>query len=227
MSSTSPTSLHAGQPMLHAGAPLDQAKALVILVHGRGASADDIIGLANHLKPEGDAGDAVAWVAPQAAGNVWYPYRFTEPIALNQEALDSAIEVVDGIIDQAVAAGIPAERVMVAGFSQGGCLALEYAWRGKHRIGAAAALSGGLVGKLDTDSRPAADLRGMPIFVGMGSADQIVPLSQIEQSVSILREAGADVNYQLYPRLGHSIVREETDIVREMVANLVDSETAS
>src|SRR5690606_25385918 len=112
MSSTTPTSLHAGQPALHSGAPLDQAKALVILVHGRGASADDIIGLANHLKPEGAVGDAVAWIAPQAAGNVWYPHRFTEPIALNQEALASAIEVVDGIVDEAIAAGVPADRVM-------------------------------------------------------------------------------------------------------------------
>ncbi len=227
MSSTTSTSLHAGQPALHTGAPLDQAKALVILVHGRGASADDIIGLANHLKPADEAGDTVAWIAPQAAGNVWYPYRFTEPIALNQEALSSAIAVVDAIIDQAIAAGIPAERVMVAGFSQGGCLALEYAWQGRHRIGAAGALSGGLVGKLDSDPRTAADLSGLPVFVGMGAADQVVPLNQIEQSVTMLREAGADVNYQLYPGLGHSIVREETDILRGMVADLAESEAAS
>lgn len=223
MTSTTPTSLHAGQPALHSGAPLAQAKALVVLVHGRGASADDIIGLASHLKPEGDLGDAVAWIAPQANGGVWYPYRFTEPIALNQEALTSAIEVVDGIIDEAIAAGVPAERVMVAGFSQGGCLALEYAWQGGHRIGAAGALSGGLVGELGTDPRAAADLSGLPVFVGMGSADQIVPLRQIEQSVDLLKAAGASVNYQLYRGLGHSIVREETDILRQMVTTLAEA----
>ncbi len=215
------TSLHAGQPALHTGAPLDQAAALGILVHGRGATADDIIGLAGPLTPGGGLGGKIAWIAPQAAGNVWYPHRFTEPIALNQEALNSALEVVDAIIEQAIAAGIPAARVMIVGFSQGGCLALEYAWQGKHRVGAAGALSGGLVGKLDTDHRPPADLAGLPVFVGMGAADQVVPLTQIEESVVLLRQAGADVNYQLYPGLGHSIVRQETDILRGMVTTLM------
>lgn len=176
MTSVSSTSLHAGQPALHTGAPLDQAAALGILVHGRGASAGDIIGLAGPLTPAGKLGDRIAWIAPQAAGNVWYPHRFTEPISLNRAALDSALAVVDSIIEQAIAAGNPATRVMIVGFSQGGCLALEYAWQGKHRVGAAGALSGGLVGKLDTDHRPSADLSGLPVFVGMGAADQVVPL---------------------------------------------------
>jgi phospholipase/carboxylesterase len=221
MTPASTTSLHAGQPALHTGAPLDQAQALVILVHGRGASAADIIGLAGPLTPSGELGETIAWIAPRAAGNVWYPHRFTEPIALNQEPLASALAVVDAIIDQAIAAGIPAARVMIAGFSQGACLALEYAWRGKHRIGAVGALSGGLIGRLDTDPRPLADLTGLPIFVGMGAADQVVPLSQIEESLPLLEQAGANVTYQLYPGLGHSIARQETDILRQMVTDLV------
>ena len=217
-------SLHAGQPALQTGAPLDQAAALVILIHGRGASAEDIIGLAGPLAPSGELGGSIAWIAPQAAGNVWYPYPFTEPIARNQEALNSALTVIDGIIDQAVAAGIPPSRVMVVGFSQGACLALEYAWRGKHRVGAAGALSGGLVGRLDADPRPAADLAGLSIFVGMGDADQLIPLPQVEASVELLRQAGADVTYQLYLGLGHSVIRQETDVIRTMVTALAQPE---
>lgn len=222
MTSPAPTLIHAGQPALQTGAPLDQAAALVILIHGRGASAADIIGLAGPLTPSGELGGKIAWIAPQAAGNVWYPYPFTEPIARNQEALGSALAVIDGIIDQAVAAGVPASRVMVAGFSQGACLALEYAWRGQHRVGAAGALSGGLVGKLGDDPRPAADLTGLPVFVGMGDADQMIPLRQIEASVELLRQAGADVTYRLYPGLGHSVIRPETDILRGMMTTLTE-----
>ncbi len=210
-------------PALHTGAPLDQADALGILLHGRGASASDIIGLAGPLTPRRELGERIAWLAPQAAGNVWYPHRFTEPIALNQEALASALGVVDAVIERAIAASIPAARVMLAGFSQGGCLALEYAWRGTHRVGAVAALSGGLVGQLGTDPRPAADLSGLPVFVGMGDADAIVPLSQIEASVALLEQAGADLTYQLYPGLGHGIIRPETDALRQMATNLIDA----
>ena len=225
MTSSSVRSLHAGKPALQTGAPLDQAAALGILIHGRGASASDIIGLAGPLTPSGELGERIAWIAPQAAGNVWYPYPFTQPIALNQEALDSALSVVDGIVEQAIAAGIPAERVMIAGFSQGGCLALEYAWRGAHRVGAAGALSGGLVGKLDSDPRPPADLTGLPILVGMGDADQVIPLKQIEASVVLLRKAGADLTYQLYPGLGHSVVRQETEILRGMMTRLAERQS--
>jgi predicted esterase len=220
MSPFGTTTLHTDQPALQTGAPLDQATALGVLIHGRGASAADIIGLAGPLTSNGELGTRVAWIAPQATGNVWYPYPFTEPIVHNQAAFDAALAAIDAIIDQAIAAGIPAERVMVAGFSQGGCLALEYAWRGKHRIGAAGALSGGLVGKLDSDPRPAADLTGLPVFVGMGDADQMIPLRQIEESVELLRQAGADVTYQLYPGLGHSVIRPETDILRGMMTRL-------
>lgn len=220
-SSTSTSrSIHAGQPALQTGAPLDQAAALFILIHGRGASAADIIGLAGPLTPGGELGAKIAWIAPQAAGNVWYPFPFTEPIARNQEALTSALAVVDAIIERAGGAGLPASRVMVAGFSQGACLALEYAWRGRHRIAAAGALSGGLIGNLASDPRPAADLTGLPIFVGMGDADPLIPLRQIGASVDLLRQAGADVAYQLYPNLAHTVIRPETDILRGMVTRL-------
>ncbi|MDQ3695721.1 MAG: dienelactone hydrolase family protein [Chloroflexota bacterium] len=221
MTPLSPTARQTSQPpALQTGAPLDQADGLGILLHGRGASASDIIGLAGPLTPRGELGERIAWLAPQAAGNVWYPHRFTEPIALNQEALAAALGVIDAIIERAIAAGLPADRVMLTGFSQGGCLALEYAWQGQYRVGAVGALSGGLVGQLDTDPRPAADLSGLPIFVGMGDADAIVPLSQIEASVALLEQAGADVTYQLYPGLGHGIIRPETDILRQMMTDL-------
>lgn len=210
-------------PALHLGPPLDQAQALVILLHGRGATADDIIGLAGPLTPRDERGDMIAWIAPQAAGNVWYPHRFIEPIANNQAALTAALAVVDSIIERTIAAGIPAARTMVVGFSQGGCLALEHAWRGTHRPGAAGALSGGLIGQLDRDPRPVADLGGLPVFVGMGDADPIVPLSQVEASVTLLRQAGAAATYQLYPGLGHGIVRQETDHLRQMVTALVSA----
>ena len=216
-----PASTGARQPVIRAGAPLGAATAAGILLHGRGASAADIIGLAGPLTPAGPAGQQVAWLAPQAAGSVWYPHRFTEPIALNQEALAAALRVVDGLFAEVLAAGIPSSRVLLAGFSQGACLALEYAWRGQHRPGAVGALSGGLIGHFATDPRPAADLTGLPIFIGMGDADQVVPISQIAGSVPLLEAAGAEVTYDVYPGLGHSVIKPEIDALRGLLAALV------
>jgi predicted esterase len=132
---------HQGQPVLAAGAPLDQARAAMVLIHGRGASAQDILSLTDELsQPD------VAYLAPQAAGNTWYPYSFLAPLSSNEPYLSSALDVVAALLEHIAAAGIPAERTLLLGFSQGACLSLEFVARNARRYGGVAGLSGGLIG---------------------------------------------------------------------------------
>ena len=135
--------IHQGQPVLQAGQPLEQAKAALLLVHGRGASAQSILTLADELPhPE------FAYLAPQAANGAWYPNRFIAPIESNEPYLTSALEIVGGLIQHITDAGIPPERIILLGFSQGACLAQEYAARNPQRYGGLVGLSGGLIGPI-------------------------------------------------------------------------------
>ena len=136
---------HAGQPVLSSGSTLDTARALVVLVHGRGATASDILTLASELDQ-----DRLLWVAPQASGRTWYPFSFLSPIQTNEPGLSSGLSVLDGIVREAEHRGIPSERVVLMGFSQGACLALEYAVRHARRLGGVVGFSGGLIGPAGT-----------------------------------------------------------------------------
>ncbi|HMO57279.1 MAG TPA: hypothetical protein PKC19_07985, partial [Roseiflexaceae bacterium] len=148
---------HAATPTLHAGVPLAQARVAMIMLHGRGSSADDILGLAEPLV----AAD-VAYLAPQAAANTWYPYRFVAPVASNEPWLSSALARIDGLLAHVAAAGIPAERTILLGFSQGACLTLEYAARNPQRYGGIAGLSGALIENGDTHRSYSGSLAGTP-----------------------------------------------------------------
>src|SRR5215207_1820470 len=155
---TGGTGPHAGQPIARAGAPLGDATGALILVHGRGGDAGEMLGLAELVAPP-----ALACLAPQAAGHTWYPHRFTEPVARNEPHLSSALSVLSDLVDRLVGNGIPAERIALLGFSQGACLALEFALRRAQRLGAVLGLSGGLIG--DRVAPPPAGARpfeGMP-----------------------------------------------------------------
>jgi predicted esterase len=199
-----------------AGAPLNQAKAAMLMVHGRGARAEDILSLALELhRPE------VAYLAPQAADNVWYPYRFMEPIERNEPWLSWALEKLDSVLAQVAAAGIPVERTIVLGFSQGACLSQEYVARHARRYGGLVGLSGGLIGPDGTPRNYPGSLSGTPVFLGCSDMDPHIPQARVDLSAEVLRRLGGEVTERIYPNMAHTVNRDELNVVREMIAALV------
>ncbi|HEU0026122.1 MAG TPA: alpha/beta hydrolase [Ktedonobacterales bacterium] len=208
---------HQGQPTLAAGEPLDRARAAMLMLHGRGASASDILSFAGELAQPG-----FAFLAPQAAGNAWYPTSFLAPIPSNEPYLSSALAVIDALLDRIVAAGVPLERVMVLGFSQGACLGLEYVARHARRYGGVVGWSGGLIGPDGTPRDYPSSLGGAPVFLGCSDVDPHVPLARVELTAETLRRLGGDVTMRIYPDMGHTVNQDEIAFVRGMMAALVE-----
>jgi len=214
---TSAAGPHAGQPVLVAGAPLDKAQAAMIMVHGRGASAYDILSLANEIDTPG-----FAYLAPQAADNTWYPYPFMQPLASNEPKLSAALRVIADLLAKLEQAGIPAERTMLLGFSQGACLSLEFAARNARRYGGIAGLSGGLIGPDGTPRDYPGSLAGTPVFLGCSDVDFHIPAARVNESADILARLGGSVNKRLYPGMEHTINQDEVDFVRSMMTALTE-----
>lgn len=208
---------------LHQGRDLSDATAAVILIHGRGATADSILRLARPLDPDGD--QPIAWVAPQAEGNSWYPYPFLEPIDTNEPQRANALWVIDVLISSAIDAGISQARIGLIGFSQGACLSLEYAGWGERQPGFIGALSGGVMGPLDGSRSIAGDRTGMDIFIGCGDQDNHIPLAHAERAARLFRDAGASVDYREYPGMNHTISEDEIRALREAVMRLVNQDS--
>lgn len=214
------SSPHRGQPVLAAGRPLAEADAAMVLVHGRGGSAEDILGLSAELhRPE------LAYLAPQAAGHTWYPYGFMAPLAHNEPGLSSALEVLGDLVAHLVhpdgGGGIPAERIVLLGFSQGACLTLEFAARNAKRWGGVVALSGGLIGPPGTPREYPGSLAGTPVFLGCSDRDPHIPRERVDESARIFETMGATVTERIYPAMGHTINEDEIEFVREMIGGLV------
>jgi predicted esterase len=207
--------LHAGQPVLLAGEPLERASAAMVMAHGRGASAKDILVLAAELNMTG-----FAYVAPQAANNTWYPNSFLMPLADNEPWLTSALDTIGVSLARVVAAGIPPERTILLGFSQGACLTLEYVARHARRYGGVAGLSGGLIGPDGTPRDYAGSLAGTPVFLGCSDVDPHVPAQRVEESAEVLRRLGADMTMRLYRGMAHTVNEDELDAVRAMMRAL-------
>ena len=205
---------HDGQPVLLAGEPLERASAAMILVHGRGASAHDIMTIAAEVAEPG-----FAYLAPEAAGNAWYPNRFMEPLESNEPWLSSALETVGRVLGL-VEERLPAESVILLGFSQGACLALEFAARNARRYGALVGLSGGLIGPDDTPRDYPGSLDGTPVFLGCSDVDPHIPAGRVLETAEILERLGGKVTVKLYPGLGHEVNADELDHVRQMMAAL-------
>ncbi|MGH2616221.1 MAG: alpha/beta hydrolase [Thermomicrobiales bacterium] len=203
---------HGAGRVVTAGTPLDEATGAIIALHGRGASAEDIIGLALEVAPPD-----VAILAPQATGNTWYPYRFLEPMERNEPFLSSALRRASGLIDELEERGIPAERVALLGFSQGACLALETAARNARRYAAVIGFSGGLIGPPGTSFDYAGSLAGTPVFIGSSDVDPHIPRERVEESAAAMSRLGATVDTRLYPGMGHTVNRDELDAVRAML----------
>jgi predicted esterase len=204
---------HADASVLHAGAPVAGARLVVILLHGRGASAEDILGLSREVR----AAD-VAFLAPQAAGHTWYPQTFLAPIQENEPSLTSALRLIAASIDDLANHGVPAERVALMGFSQGACLSLEFVARHARRYAAVAALSGGLIGPPGTPRDYSGSLDGTPVFIGCSDVDAHIPLERVHESTTVLRRLGAAVDERIYPGMGHTITRDELDAVNALLA---------
>lgn len=206
--------LHEGLPTLHVGAELADAKAAMILIHGRGAGAQSMMQLTDVLVQPG-----WAYLAPHARNSTWYPQRFVAPIAQNEPWLSSALARIDSLVGNITSQGIPHERIMIGGFSQGACLALEYAARHPRRYAGVFALSGGLIGPDGTTWAGAADaLADVPVFLGCSDVDFHIPLARVKESTQAMRSMGATVEERIYPGMGHTINDDEVAFVRELMA---------
>lgn len=206
---------HQGQPVLSAGEPIDRAKAAMVMVHGRGATAESILELAFELKRPG-----FIYLAPQAAGNAWYPNSFRAPIASNEPGFSSGLAVITSILVQVEEAAIPLERTMILGFSQGACLSLEFVARHAKRYGGVVGLSGGLIGPDGTPRDYAGSLAGTPIFLGCSDIDPHIPKEVVEQTSEVLEKLGGNVTTRLYPRMGHTVNGDEIRFVQGMMTDL-------
>lgn len=203
---------HANLPVLQAGAPLEQAHHALILIHGRGASAESILEFASELQAPG-----FAHLAPQAAGYTWYPNRFTAPIESNQPWLDSALRRVDLIVQNLSVVGMPYAAIYLLGFSQGACLALEYVARNPRRYGGVVGLSGGLIGPPGTIPDHLGSMDGTPVFLGCSDRDPHIPKARVIETCAQFERMGADVDMRLYENMGHTVNQDEIEAVREIL----------
>ena len=199
---------HDGQPVLHAGASIADARIVTIAIHGRGASADDILGVTREF-----TAPDVAYLAPQAAGNTWYPYSFLAPMDQNEPGLSSALNLIEGLVGQLRQQGVPSERVALMGFSQGACLTCEFAARHATRYALVAAFSGGVIGPPGTPRRYAGSFGGTPIFLGCSDVDPHIPIERVHESADVFTAMGAVVDKRVYPGMGHTISRAEIEVV--------------
>ena len=206
---------HQNQPVRVAGIDLSQARGAMVMLHGRGATAEDILTLVPALGiPD------FAYLAPQAGGNSWWPQSFLAPIPQNEPGISSAMQAVQDVLARVEAAGVPADRTVLLGFSQGACLAAEFAARNARRYGGVASLSGGLIGPNGTPRDYEGSLDGTPVFLGCSDVDSHIPAERVRQSAEVLERLGGEVTMRLYPGMGHTIIENELETVRTMM-NLV------
>ena len=207
--------LHRGQPILTAGTALERATIAMVMLHGRGAAASDILSLANEF-----GNTDVAYLAPQATGSTWYPNRFSAPVDSNEPWLSSALGAVADALSLVAMAGIPVERTLLLGFSQGACLALEYVARNPKPYGGLIGLSGALIENGDAHRLYSGTLETTPVFLGCSTTDPHVPRERVERSAEIFRGLGAEVTLKLYPDMEHTVNLDEIQFVKGMIGSL-------
>jgi predicted esterase len=203
---------HGGQPVLTTGGPASIAQTGMLLVHGRGASAEDIL----HLVADLNVPNMLA-AAPQATGFSWYPYRFLEPVAHNQPYLDSALAALDSLVKQFAALGIPSEHLFLLGFSQGACLVLEYAARHARQYAGIIGLSGGLIGAPGELPNYQGTLEDTPAFLGCSDIDPHIPLWRVQETAQVFQNLGAKTTTRIYPGLGHTVNQDELNHIQRML----------
>jgi phospholipase/carboxylesterase len=211
------TGPHQDQPLVTAGTPLGEATAAIVAVHGRGAPAGSIVDIAETVHHPG-----VAILAPQAANNTWYPQSFLAPVEQNEPGRSSGLRAVDDAVGRATDAGIPPERVLLLGFSQGACLASEYVARNPRRYGGAVAFSGGLIGETIDPDDYAGDLDRTPYFLGCSDRDPHIPVERVHATTAVFEDLNADVEERIYEGMGHVVNEDEREYVAGMVAALLE-----
>jgi predicted esterase len=215
------TGPHQKERILAVGRPASEAAAAMVMVHGRGAPAEDILGLSVELgRPD------FAYRAPQAAGYSWYPYSFLAPMPQNEPGLSSGLARIGEILAQLEEEGIPPERTILLGFSQGACLSLEFAARNARRYGGVVGLSGGLIGPPGTPRDYAGSLNGTPVFLGCSDRDPHIPLERVEETAEVLAKMGGAVTKRIYPAMGHTVNEDEIDFVRRLMNEVAPREGA-
>lgn len=199
-----------------AGELLSTAKAAMLMIHGRGATAVDILSLASELDVDG-----FSYVAPQAVGNTWYPYPFMTPMHQNEPWLTSALAVVGASIEWIEQQGIKADKLILLGFSQGACLTTEYCARNARRYGGIIGLSGGLIGPDGTPREYSGSLDETPVFLGCSDVDFHIPKERVIETEAVLRRMGGQVTARLYAGMGHTVNEDELAFVREVMRSII------
>lgn len=195
-----------------AGKKLSEADKVLIMIHGRGGSAEDILSLASHLSV-----DDFALLAPQATDHTWYPYSFMAPPAQNEPWLSSALSVLEEIVADVARAGIPANQIYFLGFSQGACLTLEFVTRNAKQYGGVVAFTGGLIGDKIYPENYKGSFNGTPVFIGTSDPDMHVPVERVYATANIMRNMQADITEKVYLNMGHTINQDEIDQANKLV----------
>lgn len=201
-----------------AGKDPGEAEAAMILVHGRGASAQSILMLADDLN-EPD----LHYIAPQASQFTWYPHSFLMPIKQNQPGLNSGLQAIHDLITALEEKGIDRSRIILGGFSQGACLASEFAARHPSKYGGVVAFSGGLIGdKINTDQYDGS-MEGTPVFMGCSDVDPHIPVERVDETEQVFKKLGAKVNKKIYPGMGHTVIEDELHHVKKLIQSVRSS----
>ncbi|HEX2605761.1 MAG TPA: dienelactone hydrolase family protein [Flavisolibacter sp.] len=195
-----------------AGKDLTANSKVLLMLHGRGATAQDILSLAGYLDVK-----EFTLLAPQATNHTWYPYSFMAPTAQNEPWLSSALALLKEITGELLAKGIPSENIYFLGFSQGACLTLEFVARNARRYGGVAAFTGGLIGDTIHPENYAGDFQQTPVFIGTSDPDPHVPVTRVYASANILRDRNANVTEKVYAGMGHTINQDEMDQVNQLL----------
>lgn len=214
--------LHDPKNTIAAGAPIESARAAVILVHGRGATPESMLPLA-----EAFGRDDVHYLAPRATQNTWYPNSFLAPIEMNEPWLSSALSVLEALADRLAGEGFSSDRIGIVGFSQGACLTSEFIARNARRYGMAGILTGGVIGPPGTPRSYPGSLSGTPVFIGSSDIDPHVPLERIKETTTVLSRLGAKVDERIYPRMGHTVNDDEVKAVRALLSRMADKSPAA
>ena len=203
---------HEGQPVAVAGEQLGQADGVVIMVHGRNAAPANILDLAARLARPG-----LTYLAPAAANRTWYPLSFLADLASNEPDLSSGLGVLRALVERVEAAGVPRSRIVLMGFSQGGCLAAEFAIRHPARFGGVVVFSGGAIGPPGTTWSPGGDFAGTPVFLGCSDHDAHVPEARVRETADLFARLGAAVTLRIYPGMGHLVNDDEIAVAQGML----------
>lgn len=196
---------HTHEHTIQIGASIEKAEKIVLLLHGRGATADNILGLSMEFRPDA----RICYIAPQATHNAWYPQSFMEPTEKNEPWLSSALQLLEELVQQLLDKGKTRKQIVIAGFSQGACLATEFASRNAARYGGVIAFSGGLIGDVIEPSRYSGDFARTPVFLGCSDVDMHIPEARVHETARLMEKMGARVKTQIYPNMPHTINQDE------------------